>query len=77
MTPEEPPGVPPIVAVMLVCVVLCLFALGLLVASLLSRTFQRAQERRWARTHVTRFEWLRLNAGMWWGSIVDTIRRSR
>lgn len=74
MTPDEPPGVPPIVAVMAVCVLLCMLAFGVIVASIASQRFQRMQDRRWVRRDVTRFEWMRIGVGVWWRSVV---RRTR
>lgn len=75
MADNDIPGVPPVVALMLVGALLCLMVLVLVVASLGSRAFQRAQDRRWARRNLTRVEWLRINAGIACRSIVDTFRR--
>ena len=68
-------GVPPVVALLLTGAVLCLMVLVLIVASVASTHFQRMQDRRWARQRVTRFEWLRMSAGMWVRVVLDSIRR--
>lgn len=75
MTPDEPPGVSWQVALVLVGVLGILFAFGLVVASLVSVRFQRYQDRRWADPHVTRFEWMRINAGIWARHVADIVRR--
>lgn len=75
MIVDEPPGVSPIVAVMLVCALLCMLALGLIMASLVSRSFQRAQDERFKRP-PSRTEWLRVNLAIWVRDVIDGIRRA-
>lgn len=75
MTPAEPPGVPLSVALMATGAVVCLMVLILIVASVASTHFQRMQDKRWERRDVTRFEWLRMSAGMWVRAVLDSIRR--
>ncbi len=68
-------GVGPTIAVLYLALLLVTLVFVLIVISLLSRSFQRAQDRRWARTNVTRGEWLRINAGILWRSTVDRFRQ--
>ena len=75
MIPDEPPGLPPIVAVMAFGALLCTIVLGALASILVSRAFQRAQDRRFTQA-PSRTEWLRVGLSLWIRSIVDSIRRS-
>lgn len=74
MTDNGVPGIPPVVAFMLVGALLCLMVLILIVASFGSRSFQRMQDRRFQQA-PSRTEWLRVSASIWVRSIVDTFRR--
>lgn len=75
MIPEEPPGVPLPVAVMLVCVLLCMIALGCIVATIASTRFQRRQDRRWVQPTPGRIEWVWIGWRVWWKSIMDNLMR--
>lgn len=75
MTPDEPLGVTPLVAVMLVLLVVLTLVLVLFVVSWGSKRFQRAQDERFTRA-PSRTEWLRVNVGIWVRDVIDGIVRA-
>lgn len=74
MTPDEPPGIPLSVAFLAVAILGVLAVVSIVCVSLISRSFQRMQDRRLQQA-PSRTEWLRVGLSLWLRSIVDSVRR--